>query len=56
MQIVFESICLPSIISSHNVLQFALQMAPNLPAHLIQVRGGEEGMHRKCGIRSFRCG
>ena len=56
MQIVFESICLPSIISSHNVLQFALQMAPDLPAHLIQVRGGAEGMHRKCGIRSFRCG
>ena len=49
-------ICLPSITSSHAVLQFVLQMARDRPAHLIQARGGAEDMRRKCGIRSFLCG
>ncbi len=51
-----KAICLPSITSSHVVLQFVLQMARDQPAHLIQARGGAEDMRRKCGIRSFPCG
>ena len=50
-----KAICLPSIISSHVVLQFVLQTARDRPAHLIQVGGGAEDMRRKWGIRSFLC-